>query len=512
MNIPKISALFETSLASAMTAAATSFTVASGTDRDGNALSGRYGFIIDEGTADEEFVIGTISSTTVTIEYRGIDADAPNTEVSGNKKAHRRGASVKITDYPIMGVVRNILNGDDTLPNKLSYASHPTFSSNTELIDKKYADDLALAGAPDASTTVKGVAEEATQAEVEAGTAAGSAARLFVNPSTLRAKRYHSFAADAGATDAYAITVSPSISAYTDGDVFVFEAATVNTGAATLNVNTVGAKTIKKYGNVDLADGDIKAGSIVMVIYDADSDTMMLQTAVANPQLSQTGKEIYAASSAGSDTYAITLTPAPSAYVDGLVVNFKVDVANTGAATVNVNGLGAVTIKKHHDQDLETGDIEANQIVTVVYNSSTAKFQMISQTAVKPLATINNGIANRAFDATSGAQTIAHGLGLSPRFVRITARVKTDTAGEEVAGSDGVYNGTTTSCVYWLDKAANSDVGNSSTNIIALYNDTSLTPGQTATIAVDATNITLTWTKIGSPVGTTVYLMWEAFV
>jgi hypothetical protein len=123
MNIPKISALFETSLDSALSAAGASFTVVSGTDRDGNALSGLYGFIIDEGSADEEFVIGTISSTTVTISYRGIDADAPNTEVSANKKAHRRGASVKITDYPIMGVLRNILNGDETLPNILQYAS-----------------------------------------------------------------------------------------------------------------------------------------------------------------------------------------------------------------------------------------------------------------------------------------------------------------------------------------------------------------------------------------------------
>lgn len=190
-SIPKISALFETSLASAMTAAATSFTLVSGTDRDGNALSGLYPFIIDEGTADEEFVVGTISGTNVTVTYRGCDADTPTTEVAANKKAHRRGASVKITDYPIMGYLRELLNGAFTFPNKLSYESHPTFSSNTEMVDKKYVDDTALAGAPDASTTVKGVAEEATQAEVDADTAAGgTSARLFVNPSTLATSKY----------------------------------------------------------------------------------------------------------------------------------------------------------------------------------------------------------------------------------------------------------------------------------------------------------------------------------
>lgn len=44
----------------------------------------------------------------------------------------------------------------------------------------------AIAGAADASTTVKGIVEEATQAEVDAGTGTGATgARLFINPSTL---------------------------------------------------------------------------------------------------------------------------------------------------------------------------------------------------------------------------------------------------------------------------------------------------------------------------------------
>lgn len=146
MNIPKISALFETSLASALSAAGTSFTLVSATDRDGNALSGLYPFIIDEGSADEEFFIVTVSGTTATVVYRGIDADAPNTEVSANKKAHRRGASVKITDYPIMGVLRNILNGDESLPNPLKYAAGIGPVSADDLVDKAYADALVGGG------------------------------------------------------------------------------------------------------------------------------------------------------------------------------------------------------------------------------------------------------------------------------------------------------------------------------------------------------------------------------
>ncbi len=58
----------------------------------------------------------------------------------------------------------------------------------TALGVKTYADNLAIAGAPDASTTVKGIVEEGLDAEVVAGTATGgTGARLFVNPGSLAA-------------------------------------------------------------------------------------------------------------------------------------------------------------------------------------------------------------------------------------------------------------------------------------------------------------------------------------
>lgn len=140
---------------------------------------------------------------------------------------------------------------------------------------KEYIDGIAIAGSPDASTTAKGLAEEATQAEVDAGTAAGSAARLFQNPSTIRAKKYHDYAADSVGTDAYAITITPAITAYATGQVFTFKAGTANTGACTLAVSGLSAITIKKYYNSDLETGDILANQIVMVEYDGTNFQML---------------------------------------------------------------------------------------------------------------------------------------------------------------------------------------------------------------------------------------------
>ena len=73
---------------------------------------------------------------------------------------------------------------------------------------------------------------------------------------------------DAGSNDTYVVTVAPTIGAYFKGMIVVFQANTINTGAATLNVNSLGAISIKKDYNVALDDGDIKASEYVAVVYD----------------------------------------------------------------------------------------------------------------------------------------------------------------------------------------------------------------------------------------------------
>jgi hypothetical protein len=127
---------------------------------------------------------------------------------------------------------------------------------------------IANPAAADASTTVKGVVEEATLAETLARTATGgTSARLFVNPSTLTTVQTYDYAASSVGTDAYAITVTPAPIAYVAGQVFKFKADVANTGACTLNVNSLGAISIKKPDGNDTSTGDIIADQIIEVIY-----------------------------------------------------------------------------------------------------------------------------------------------------------------------------------------------------------------------------------------------------
>jgi hypothetical protein len=85
---------------------------------------------------------------------------------------------------------------------------------------------------------------------------------------------------------------------------------------------------------------------------------------------------VYAADSGAANVYAVTLAPVPGAYAAGLQVTFKAANANTGASTLNVNGLGAEAIKKSGGATaLATGDILAGQIVSVVYDGTNFQIQ-----------------------------------------------------------------------------------------------------------------------------------------
>jgi len=69
-------------------------------------------------------------------------------------------------------------------------------------------------------------------------------------------------------SDTITATCAPAITAYAAGQFFTFVSAGANTGAATLNINSLGDKAITKEGTTALAAGDIASGAVVCVEYD----------------------------------------------------------------------------------------------------------------------------------------------------------------------------------------------------------------------------------------------------
>lgn len=83
------------------------------------------------------------------------------------------------------------------------------------------------------------------------------------------------FATTTGSSNAYAVTVDAQIVAYSGGLTVVCLASFSNTGAATINVNSIGAASIKKHGNVDLQTGDIRSGSLMILTHDGTNFQLM---------------------------------------------------------------------------------------------------------------------------------------------------------------------------------------------------------------------------------------------
>lgn len=69
-------------------------------------------------------------------------------------------------------------------------------------------------------------------------------------------------------TDTITGSLTPALGAYVAGGTYRFVSVGANTGAVTLNINSLGAKAITKNGTTALAAGDIISGALVTVTYD----------------------------------------------------------------------------------------------------------------------------------------------------------------------------------------------------------------------------------------------------
>ena len=451
-------------------------------------------------------------SRTLTGVVRGLAFKAPYTQDITLRLAHSGGSLFRISNTaPFYDSMTSKVN-DETIAGIYTFTdpnvprmdtAHSYVAGEEEYFaTKRYADGISTAGAPNASTTQKGIVEEATQAEVDAKTAAGgTAARLFVNPTTLRSTQLSDYVLDTGAADAYAIAPSPVISAYAAGQRFSFLASHTNTGASTLAVSGLASpKNILKRGTLALSAGDILVNGVYEVEYDGTQ--FQLMSPIATPQQSQSGREVYAATSVGTDAYAVTIVPTPT-LVNGMQLRVKLDVVNTGAATLAVNGGSALAIVKGVATALETGDLLANEVITLSYNSTGTVWQLVDTPAslvvgiTAPIVTNhahkqNSVVSTFTASTATGAINYAHGLGAIPNRVKVTLIPQTYNA---TVRSFGRYEraANTYACV-WQANGATAPAG-ASTDRIAITSDGNGNFNIATVTTCDATNVGLTWTK-----------------
>lgn len=250
---------------------------------------------------------------------------------------------------------------------------------------------------------------------------------------------------DVGASDTYACS-TPIAIPYVTNSRYRFKANTANTGAATINFNAQGAKTIVKVAGgitTALADSDIRVGQVVDLVYDGTN--MQIQSTLGNAS---------GAFPAGSTTE----------------MQYRLDATHFGASaqTYNATDQSFSTSSSSTSQNVKfyryvaTGDpaMANTGILTAGYfemdsNNALAANQVVGLHAEADALSTGNlgelgGFQSYAFNSSSGTITNEYGSYL---FVEdSSAATVTNLYGEWIAflGADGGGNITNLAGV-WID-------------------------------------------------------------
>jgi len=149
----------------------------------------------------------------------------------------------------------------------------------------------------------------------------------------------------------------------------------------------------------------------------------------------QSGSATYITVS-GADTIVAAGTPALTAYAAGNAFNFVAAGANTGAVTLNIDGLGAKAVTKDGTTALVANDILSGQVVSVVYDGT--RFQVVNQNAfTAPLTAAKGGTGQSSYvigdilyasgttalsklaDVATGNVLISGGVGVAPSYGKV---------------------------------------------------------------------------------------------
>ncbi len=190
-----------------------------------------------------------ISRTHVTITQDGVDVAF--TWINDGK--------VTVTPAVSSGEVIKIIRSSSNTIRSVTFSSPSSITSsnlNTSATQLFYLAQEALDGQEHDSDAATSAAAAATSAAAAAASEAAVTSNVDI------------WAGAASGVDTILLTPADALTTYTTGMRVRFSSAGANTGASTINISSLGAKTLKKQGDAALVADDIPASAIISATYD----------------------------------------------------------------------------------------------------------------------------------------------------------------------------------------------------------------------------------------------------
>lgn len=225
-----------------------------------------------------------------------------------------------------------------------------------------------------------------------------------------------------GTANAIVLTSDITVASLVIGQHWIFKATATNTSAVTADVDGTGTTDVKKaFGTAltALAPGDIIIGGAYHIIYDGTQYILLNPSGIGSVQ---NGSVFYGGTSGGSaNAQTVTLSPAIASLTTGQIINYTAGYTNTGAMTLNPNGIGATAVKLETGGDLPAATVVAGQRYAAFYNGTNFTHielgysRVISRTA-SMVSVQNSSAETDLLSITIPANTLVTG-----RILRVSA-------------------------------------------------------------------------------------------
>ena len=221
-----------------------------------------------------------------------------------------------------------------------------------------------------------------------------------------------------GTANALTVTANSGFTTYANGRMVAFIAASDNTSAATLSVNAIGAKSIRKMdttGDVALVGAEIQAGGVYLAIYNTALNAAVGGWLLVNPTGIVPASPTETSSSSGT---SIDFTGIPSWATEITLV----------LTSVSTNGTSNLICQLGDSGGIETsGYLGAGSVSTTPFSTSFVIALMGDVTyAIHGIITLRRAVASSNIWVCSS--TVGREVGLGSAIVYVTGGSKATSA------------------------------------------------------------------------------------